>query len=416
MGNEIGNKYSFSGPSKKPILSIILCARNDRYQGNSTWRLQTALNYLGQSVHQLGREEDVEVIVSDWGSETPLRNALKLTQEAARIVSFILIPPDIARVEQKDSPFPEVLSLNVAARRASGEYIGRIDQDILVGRHFLKYFFWLHKKQRMIVPLNKAVMLSNRRRIPYRFATRCPSFWKVDRFLRWFGRSLPLSAPPPPLFAYMSYIGILLFHRDLWYQCGGYDEQFIYMDCMEYDIILRLAKQNIFVNLGEIVDYDFFHLDHELPRKPLRYGRNRKTNPVRSVENPPELINPNGENWGLIQYPLGVLPYPVVPARSNDDRFVKQPAEWLGFITTLLASGIQIAADLVIIGIQNAGVKIIRGVLVIKEKIAHSVIHIWWLFFAPATWKNRARVARETVSGYPLLSWPRLLMVRWRKR
>jgi hypothetical protein len=416
MGNEKELKNGSPDSSKKPILSVILCARNDRYQGNSTWRLQTALNYLGQSVHQLGREEDVEVIVSDWGSETPLRNVLKLTQEAARIVSFIIIPPDIARVEQKDSPFPEVLALNAAARRARGEYIGRIDQDILVGRHFLQQFFWLHEKPRMIVPLQKAVMLSNRRRIPYRFATLCPSFWAVDRYLRWFGRSLPLSQPPPPLYAYMSYIGILLFHRDLWYQCGGYDEQFIYMDCMEYDIILRLAKQNIFVNLGEIVDYDFFHLDHELPRKPLRFGRNRKTNPARSVENPPESINPNGENWGLTRYPLEVLPYPTDLASKNEDGFVWPGVEWLEFLGALLWSGIQIAVDQAIVGIRNAGAKMIKGVPETGANLAHSLVQIWLLFLAPSTWKNRARVARETVSGRPLLSWPRLLLIRWRKR
>ena len=366
-------KSTSKSSSKKPILSIILCSRSDQYQGNSLWRLQIALNYLGQTVHQLGREGDVEVIVADWGSEIPLRDVLKLTQEAARIVSFLLIPPEIARLKQKDSPFPEVLALNAAARRAKGEYIGRIDQDILVGRQFLNTFFWLHEKQRMIVPLNKAVMLSNRRRIPYRFATLCPSFHSVDRYLRWFGKYLPQSAPPPPLYAYMSYIGILLFHRDLWYQCGGYDEQFIYMDCMEYDIILRLVKKNIFVNLGEIVNYDFYHLDHELPRKPLRYGRNRKTNPARTLDNLPEKLNPNGENWGLIQYPLEVVSFQTDHLGTKEGKLVSSWVEKVAFVFAVLYSSVQIVFDLLIVGIRNIGGHIIKRARKIKRKYTKSV-------------------------------------------
>ena len=128
--------------SDRCALSLILCSRNDRYQGNSLWRLQTALNYAGLQVHVLGREEDVEIIVSDWGSEIPLRDVIALTPEAARVVRFLTIPPEIARIEQQDSPFPEVLALNAAARRATGEYIGRIDQDTLVSRRFFETFFW----------------------------------------------------------------------------------------------------------------------------------------------------------------------------------------------------------------------------------------------------------------------------------
>jgi hypothetical protein len=387
-------RSSSSDSPKRPVLSLILCARNDQYQGNSLWRLQTALNYVAQSVHQLGREADVEVIVADWGSETPLRNVLMLTQEAARMVSFVYIPPDIARVEQKDSPFAEVLAINAAARRANGEYIGRIDQDTLVGRYFLERFFWLHEKRRMIVPLNRAVMSSNRRRIPYRFAVRCPSFWVVDRYLRWFAGSLALMDPPPAHLQHQCYIGILLFHRDLWHQCGGYDERFIYMDFMEFDIVMRLAMQNTFVNIGEIVDYDFFHLDHSHPRKPLRFGRSRKSNPARTIDNPPDQINPNGENWGLIQYPLEVLPYPVEQVAVNEARPVRSWLAWLAFISTLFISGVQMAGDSVI----------------------PSVGRIWWIFLAPSTWKNRAQVIRETVSRQPVLSWPRLLVTRWVKR
>jgi hypothetical protein len=57
----------------RPSLSLILCSRNDNYAGNSVWRLQTAVNYLARHVEELKLESVVEVIVTEWGSHTPLR-------------------------------------------------------------------------------------------------------------------------------------------------------------------------------------------------------------------------------------------------------------------------------------------------------------------------------------------------------
>src|SRR4051794_2589022 len=33
-----------------PVLSLILCSRNDAYMGNSRWRLETTLNFIGAEV------------------------------------------------------------------------------------------------------------------------------------------------------------------------------------------------------------------------------------------------------------------------------------------------------------------------------------------------------------------------------
>jgi hypothetical protein len=383
--------------SNKIIISLILCARNDQYQGNSIWRLETALNYVAQNVFELGKEEQVEVIVADWGSEVPLRNALKLTPQAARIVSFLHIPPEIARVEQKDSPFPEVLALNAAARRAKGEYIGRIDQDTLVGKHFLKTWFWLYEKPRLLVPLEKALLLSNRRRISVRFTSLSPSFWAVDRYVRWFGKSLPIMNPLPPHLFYQSYVGIWLLHRDLWYECGGYDERFIYMDWQEVDMMLRLTKYTL-VNLGELTDHDLYHLDHGPARIAWSAQRNRKCNPSRDVDNRPEEDYPNDEKWGLMRYHLEVLPYPIDQEETQNRILYPSLFKRLIFVFQVLISGVQIAWDKMLDSLESMG----RSMR--------------WSIFALSTWTNRARVVRETVSGRPLLSWPRLLLTRWMER
>src|SRR5690348_14561037 len=119
--------------ASRPALSLILCSRNDRYMGNSRWRLETTLNYTADRVRALDLTRDVEIVVSDWGSDVPLADTLQLNAAAAEVVSFVTVSPQLARRLQGDSPFPEVIALNAAARRARGQYIGRIDQDTLVG-------------------------------------------------------------------------------------------------------------------------------------------------------------------------------------------------------------------------------------------------------------------------------------------
>ena len=108
--------------------------------GNSRWRLETTLNLTLLNAQKANFLEDLEIIVSDWGSETSLREVLQLVPEAESHIKFVHIPKNIAIVEQKDSKFPEVIALNAAAKRADGEYIGRIDNDTIVGEEFFRKF------------------------------------------------------------------------------------------------------------------------------------------------------------------------------------------------------------------------------------------------------------------------------------
>ena len=290
---------------KTPALSLILCSRNDEYMGNSCWRLETTLNYVADQVEALGRTKDVEVIVADWGSDIPLREVLQLTPAASRIVSFMLVPPEFARPLQKDSPFPEVLALNAAARRARGTYIGRIDQDTLLGRRFLAVFFDIHEHRRQIeIPLESALLFSNVRMIPYRFAVRCPSLSVVEHFVDRFGSRLKVEINSRRPYYWYS-VGIWLLPRTLWHECGGYDEAMLYMNGMEIDMINRLLQKYKLVNLGKIVEYDFYHLEHYHPWVPRKSSVYRKTNSDDNVGFK-ACFHPNNEKWGLVQYPLSL--------------------------------------------------------------------------------------------------------------
>jgi hypothetical protein len=368
---------------RPPALSLILCSRNDRYMGDSLWRLQTALNYVAQNVRELGREADVEVLVTDWGSGEPLRDVLELSPAATRMTSFVLVPPAIARELQHDSPFPEVIALNAAARRATGEYIGRIDQDTLVGQRFLRTFFDIHEGRSRLSP-TLAMGFSTVKMVSFRFAVRCPAPSSVALFVRWFGRYLSTERERSHLPFYALGVGIWLLHRDLWYESGGYDERMIYMNGMEPNMIRRLMPKHDMVDLGELTEHDFYHLEHYHPWSPRRSSSHRRVNPHLPFSQP-EAVNPNGEGWGLSRHDLQVLPARGHPGAPT----TRAPA------TALLAFLLEIIRIAPIVTLDRVG-------LSLRQQVT--------------TWRLRLRTARRTVAGHPVLAWPGLLRTRWGER
>ena len=307
-----------------PQLSLILCSRNDRYMGDSLWRLNMTLNYTARKVRELGRQNDVEIIVSDWGSSVPLREVVQLTEEASRIVSFLHIPQEIALPLQKESPFPEVLALNAAARRARGRFIGRIDQDTLAGAGFLARFLEMCDTDKgftigrdgtaVTVPLDRALMFATRRGIPYRFVVGYPDLSQIERLINGFGAYLPIANRYMGQSIVHTDVGIWMFHRDLWFECGGYDERLIFMNEMDPEMGDRLKTKYTLVDLGEEVSYDFYHLDHYHPRNVRTSSAYRKVNARPESKG----MNPNGAHWGLGNHDLQLQSAPAAPAWDKD--------------------------------------------------------------------------------------------------
>ena len=50
-----------------PLISLILCSRNDSYMGNSRWRLETSINLVLLNAKEIGLLDEIEIIVSDLG-------------------------------------------------------------------------------------------------------------------------------------------------------------------------------------------------------------------------------------------------------------------------------------------------------------------------------------------------------------
>jgi hypothetical protein len=178
-------------------------------------------------------------------------------------------------------------------------------------------------------------------------------------------------------------VGIWLLHREVWHACGGYDERMIYMNDMEIDMVTRLMSKYPIVNLGELVDYDFYHLDHYHPWGSRSSATHRRVN----NGSPKEVLGfqPNGSDWGLAASPLSVASQNVEqqsPVRRNAaPAFVDFPL----FLLFSSHTALRLALD----------------------RLMYPIYPVW---------RRRARIAWATVRGQPLIRWPGLLRRIWIER
>jgi hypothetical protein len=289
-------------PERALQLTFVICTRNDGYMGNPMWRLQTSLNYLAAQVAGLGRMAEVDVIVTDWGSKSPVHEVLKLSPAAAEFTSFLVVPPETAAACNQDSPFAEVFAINAAVRRARGRYVARIDQDTLVTAEFLTNFF-AHVASATASANAETdpmgLMFSARRQVPYFVSRNESPMATIAAIIRtWQGVAVPEEANP----FYNSPVGVILCHRRLWHEARGYDERLIYYWYMDLDFAKRIHLRHPLFNFGERFGYDVFHLEH-FPLWHWR-GTHRQLNPESTRVAPATEIAVNSSDWGLAEHPF----------------------------------------------------------------------------------------------------------------
>ena len=124
------------------ILSVLYCGKSRHFGGDFAWRMSTSLNRLAENIEILGLSGSVEILVADWGSETPLLHDLELTESAKSSVHFVLIPPPAAATYDGNSGFSAASALNCAARRASGTYLMLCDFDLYIPLETMANLMW----------------------------------------------------------------------------------------------------------------------------------------------------------------------------------------------------------------------------------------------------------------------------------
>jgi predicted O-methyltransferase YrrM len=304
-------------------LSVVLVCRNDNYMGNYKYRLATSINYLARNLKQIGRLEEVEILVTDWNSETPIAKVLPLSTDAGEITQFIYVPPTIAtKFQQPDQVFHSSCSMNVALRRATGEFLMMVDADTLMPLLSLKAICeFLEGKVSLPLDREKCFFLGNRRHIPWEVVQRELSLEEWDVYLLLNAGELVRDRGWPGL-------GVCqiawLAHRSIWHECQGFNQQLHYWGWNDAELTLRITQNYPWINL-ESLGILLFHMEH--------WPYNRRTIP--SLYNPHTVsvsLAANDANWGLASFPLEIQKGENVDrVKSNQDRIIfwEQPPEQL---------------------------------------------------------------------------------------
>lgn len=273
--------------------------------GDPMWRLQTSINFLAEQVSLLRREKDVEILVTDWGSRKPVSHAVQLSSTAARLTKFIAVSEELAENYNDDSPFAEVYPINVAARRANGLFIARIDQDTLVTKDFLCHFFeHADGSKPALFDITKSMLFAARRQIPKHYIETKSPLSKIDGFIKSFGKYSPPEETSP---FYAAAVGIILAHRDIWNKVGGYDERLIYYWWMDIDFSVRVKSIYSVIDIGRAWGHDFYHLEHY--QFMGRQKKPRRLNSIWAKSDTPRPINPNNSSWGLSDHSFAINQY-----------------------------------------------------------------------------------------------------------
>lgn len=239
------------------LLSIVLCGRNDNYLGDFKYRITSSINYLCKNAEKIGRLKDIEVIVVDWNSETPLSKELCLIQEAIENVKFIIVPPEIAKKYLSNGQvFNFGCAINAGIRRANGKYIMNMPADILITSTALQnLLLLLEGKLDPVFDPKKAMLNIGRKLIPWQIVEKKPELKKWDRYLQLHCRHLFYANDYPGL---ACGFGAILLSKYIWGQSQGFLESLYGWGWSDIELGLRInqAYPSIDLSYFGILVYD----------------------------------------------------------------------------------------------------------------------------------------------------------------
>ncbi|MDR2124697.1 MAG: hypothetical protein LBP38_06940 [Desulfovibrio sp.] len=318
---------------KTPLLSQVIVGRNDNYLGNFKQRLEIAVNYTCRNIERSGNLGDYELLICDWNSDEPLREALNLNAAAIACTSFLEVPPAmVTRLGFTAYPVSMSTGPNVAVRRAHGDFIMLAPADVLFPYQSVTALFALLRGEAAFpADVGRCYLGIERRLIPWQASARLREE-DLDRYLLLHTTQMQLGSGclGAGWHGLAAGEGAHLMAGELWRALRGINENYVLWGATETDLARRAAQSvpQLKADLAGVFCYDF----QQRPqlRQAIRYNKD-----VCSLT-----TEVNDADWGLGNEDIPRIPAQPCPHVHNSgvppapyDNFEQRTAyRWRGMM------------------------------------------------------------------------------------
>jgi hypothetical protein len=350
-----------------------MMGRDDDYMPDFRYRLVTTVDFIARQLVRLDALEQAEILVADWASDTPMAETLTFSAAGARLCHFLCLQPESLRQagHRVAVPHPAV-GINVAIRRAAGEFVMQIGADTLLPLHALDYLLRLCRGD-LALPVDPraALLLIPRIHIPWQFVKRQPSVDQWERCL--VANSCHAAVEQPYNLAAGGSAGAILMHRSLWHDLRGLTETLAGWGWSDSDVASRAGQSCPWLALSGYGVVSA-HMEHE-PGAGRRAQALAATLPVKGQTFPHALgRTTNPADWGL-----GTLDLPKQVARA-----ATQPAP-----AAVIAPTAGFGADPATLAVLRELVTQSVGRLANERVVDASCLHELTAWFILAWWASR---------------------------
>jgi len=224
------------------------------------YRLETTLNFLGQSLNAISLLNKFEMLVVDWASTNPLCEHINLSSELEEFVKFIYIEKhDADRIGYNNDCIPPSLLLNIAIRRSKGEYIFVMGSDTILLKGSLYLLHEICKKSiKLSSSISNSYITIGRKHIPWDYIQKKPNCKQLENFITYNGHNFRDD---------LNYLkwgggtGLIGMHCHSWNKIEGLDERILYYGANDVEIFILAMNyfDSIELSTQGVLSY---HMEH----------------------------------------------------------------------------------------------------------------------------------------------------------